>query len=106
MAIRIRPRNFKETYVNEALADRGRGTYVEIGVGDGDSMREVRAARRIGVDPARSARLVSLGGVDLFEKTSDAFFSEDAPALFADKGIDVALTDGLHEYEFQPFRSA
>lgn len=98
MALRVRPRNFKETYINEALAVTEGVTYVEIGVRDGDSMREVKAARRIGVDPARSARLVTLGNVDFFEKTSDAFFSEDAPALFAATGIDVALIDGLHEF--------
>jgi len=96
LAMRLRPRNFKETYVNEALRITGGSTYVEIGVREGDSMREIRAPRRIGIDPTRPKR--NLTNVQHFEKTSDAFFSQDARALFASTGIDVALIDGMHEF--------
>jgi hypothetical protein len=45
-----------------------------------------------------SAKAEKFGNVDFFEKTSDAFFAEDAPTLFAATRIDVALIDGLHEF--------
>ncbi len=35
-----------------------------------------------------------------FLKTSDRFFSEDAPDLFKTKKIDIALIDGMPEYHF------
>lgn len=100
LSMRVRPRNFKETYINEALSWVGGSTYVEIGVRDGDSIREIRAARRIGIDPKRGQRLWKvLDRIEFFEKSSDAFFSEDARKVFAASRIDVALIDGLHEFE-------
>lgn len=96
---RITPREFKETYINEALARVPDAVYLEIGVRDGESMRIVRAERKIGVDPLRSAEMRTLRpGEEFYEKTSDAFFAEDAGSVLGDARIAVALVDGLHEF--------
>jgi hypothetical protein len=95
----VTPHQFKETYVNEALAGRPGATYLEVGVRDGESFRLAHADRRIGVDPARRPALATLrAGEEFFEMTSDRFFDEIAPQLLADVRIDVALIDGLHEF--------
>jgi hypothetical protein len=35
-----------------------------------------------------------------FKKTSDNFFAEDAPDLLADRKLEIALIDGMHEYTY------
>lgn len=95
----LTPRQFKETYVNEALVRRSAATYLEIGVRDGESFRLARAARKIGIDPVRRpAVAIPRAGEEFFEMTSDRFFDEVAPGLLAGTRIDVALIDGLHEF--------
>ena len=94
----VTPHQFKEAYVNEALAGRVGATYLEIGVRDGESFRLAHADRRIGIDPARRPALATLrAGEEFFEMTSDRFF-EITPRLLAGIRIDVALIDGLHEF--------
>lgn len=96
---RVTPRQFKETYVNEALAGRESLVYLEIGVRDGESFRLARAARKIGIDPVRRPALAELrDGEEFFEMTSDDFFAVAAPQVLAGIRIDVALIDGLHEF--------
>jgi hypothetical protein len=95
----VRPRQFKETYVNEALLGRPAATYLEIGVRDGESFRLARAGRKIGIDPDRRPALATLRpGEEFFEMTSDRFFDEVAPEVLAGVPVDVALIDGLHEF--------
>lgn len=95
----VTPRQFKETYVNEALVGRSGSTYLEIGVRDGESFRLARADRKIGVDPVRRPALATLrAGEEFFEMTSDRFFDEVATDVLAGSRIDVALIDGLHEF--------
>lgn len=95
----ITPRQFKETYVNEALEDRRSPVYLEIGVRDGESFRLARAARKIGVDPVRRPALARLlPGEEFHEMTSDAFFVSVAHRVLADTQIDVVLVDGMHEF--------
>lgn len=93
------PRQFKETYVNEALRQRSDSTYVEIGVRDGESFRLARASRKIGIDPVRRPALASLRQhEEFFEMTSDQFFDKLASDVLQDRLVDVALIDGLHEF--------
>lgn len=95
----VTPRQFKETYVNEALVDRSEPTYLEIGVRDGESFRLARTDRKIGIDPVRRPALATLcAGEEFFEMTSDRFFDEVASEVLAGRKIDVALIDGLHEF--------
>ena len=35
-----------------------------------------------------------------FTKTSDDFFADEAPQLFAQKKVELALVDGMHEYAY------
>jgi len=97
---RLVPKQFKETYINQCLRRVSNPLYVEIGVRNGDSLRAVHAPRKIGIDPGQYPGMSSLrDGEEFYNKTSDNFFSEDANGLFANSRIDVALIDGLHEYE-------
>jgi hypothetical protein len=74
-------------------------TYLEIGIATGDCLKLSRSDRSIGVDPFPdlpgdfSSHLI-------YPKTSDDFFQQDAPELFAEKKIDLAFIDGLHLFEF------
>lgn len=92
-------RQFKETYVNEALDGRGSAVYLEIGVRDGESFRLARANRKIGIDPVRQPALAQLlPGEEFYEMTSDDYFAEAAEKVLGEARIDVALIDGLHEF--------
>lgn len=96
---RITPRRFKETFVAEALAARSSPTYVEIGVRWGESFRLAHAARKVAIDPLQTEEMRHLHPHEVFfEMTSDEFFAGPASKLFAERGVDVALVDGLHEF--------
>ncbi|MBF0254039.1 MAG: class I SAM-dependent methyltransferase [Candidatus Omnitrophica bacterium] len=98
----------KEDIINKCLKKAG-GTYLEIGVEHGVSMRSVRAQQKWGVDPtialsqnsfvnAVKKRLACLSGIRYFEMTSDDFFERNDDLLQKSK-IGVALIDGAHSYE-------
>jgi hypothetical protein len=84
--------------------------YLEIGVFNGHIFFRVKSRFKVAVDPAfKFDRLRKIGKVLLnpfnffnqyFQKTSDVFFAEDANRVFAEKKIQIALIDGMHEYEF------
>jgi hypothetical protein len=102
--------------VLQALLDRRRDpVYLEIGVGRGETLFALRAARRLGTDPAlrgaarrwrwrpihwanrgrwRGGRL----GPCLFALPSDAFFARHG-ALLRRIGLDVAFVAGIRSYE-------
>lgn len=89
----------KETHINRALSSLNGGTYVEIGVAEGNCFRQVAASRKIAVDPAPKGFGHSLTpGESLFEMTSDEFFSACAERILALREVDVAFVDGLHEF--------
>ena len=96
---RLTPNQFKETYVNRALARCAPPTtYLEIGVREGESFRLARADSKIGIDPERTPQLSALRpGEQFFELTSDEFF-ERAGELLEPRSVHVALIDGLHEF--------
>lgn len=90
--------------VRQALDGREKPVYLEIGVSRGTTFRRIAADEKIAVDPAfmLSARSRSLAddkarATHYFETTSDAFFANET-ALLEQRGIDVALIDGLHTY--------
>src|SRR3979490_823333 len=92
------------TAVRQALDGRVNRVYLEIGVSRGLAFRHITADEKIGVDPAfklsaRSRRLAdpTARAPHYFEITSDAFFANEA-AVLEERGIDVALIDGLHTY--------
>ena len=90
--------------VQQALDERAKPVYLEIGVSHGFAFRRIAADEKIAVDPAfrlsaRSRRLADAKAqaTHYFETTSDAFFASQT-AFLAQRGIDVALIDGLHSY--------
>jgi hypothetical protein len=96
---RISPHRFKETYIDRALSAHDSPTYVEIGVGHGASFRQVKAARKLGIDPARTRPMETLRpGEEFFDMGSDAFFADHAPRVLEPASVHVALIDGLHEF--------
>ncbi|WP_231995897.1 class I SAM-dependent methyltransferase [Mycobacterium sp. 852002-51163_SCH5372311] len=91
--------------VNQALDGRMQRVYLEIGVECGRAFRRIVADEKIAVDPAfmlsaRSRRRAEANAraTHYFEMTSDAFFASQGSFL-EQRGIDVALIDGLHTYE-------
>lgn len=95
---RIRPWQFKERYVDEALKRQSPSIYVEIGVRSGESMRNVHADRKIGIDPVRHADLSLQDGDEFYELPSDDFFAALAPKVLNPASVGAALVDGLHEF--------
>ncbi|BBY06240.1 class I SAM-dependent methyltransferase [Mycobacterium noviomagense] len=88
----------------QALNGRLQRVYLEIGVGYGFSLRRISADEKIAVDPEfrlspRSRRKVEAKAraTYYFETTSDDFFANET-AFLEERGIDVALIDGLHTY--------
>jgi hypothetical protein len=91
--------------VQQALEGRLKPVYLEIGVSGGAAFRRITAAEKIAVDPAftlsaRSRRLADAKAraTHYFETTSDDFFASET-AFLEQRGIDVALIDGLHTYQ-------
>jgi Methyltransferase domain len=92
------------------MKQKKRNNYLEIGVFNGHIFFRIRSTFKLAVDPDfRFDQIRKTGKAILnpynfynqyFQKTSDDFFSQDAPAVLADKKIDIALVDGMHEYQF------
>lgn len=97
---RLTPRQFKETFINHALRERTAACYVEIGVRTGECFRRAVAARKVGVDPVRYPALARLRrGEEFFEMPSDEFFDHHADRVLGGRTVDVALIDGLHQFD-------
>lgn len=84
--------------------------YLEIGVFTGHIFFWIKSKFKIAVDPdfkfnqfKKSAKLL-LNPFNFFnqyfEKPSDDFFKENAPKIFSDTKLEIALIDGMHEYLF------
>ena len=90
----------------QAYIDKlGAQTYLEIGVQRAHLFRQIKAPRKIAVDPnfmlsktTRVQRLLFERNDTYCEQTSDEFFATKADTLFANQPIDVAFVDGLHTY--------
>lgn len=84
--------------------------YLEIGVFNGHIFFRVKSNFKVAVDPDfRFSKSRKIGKTILnpyniynnyFNKTSDDFFAQDAPEVFARKKIEISLIDGMHEYAF------
>ena len=96
--------------IQALMANKKLNNYLEIGVFNGHIFFRIRSHFKVAVDPEfqfdglRKLGKTLINPYNLynhyFEKTSDDFFQQDAPGLFRDKKIDIALIDGMHEYEF------
>ena len=98
-------------YILQTLMSQKKlNNYLEIGVFNGHIFFRIRSNFKTAVDPAfQFDRWRKLGKTILnpyniynnyFEKTSDDFFQQDAPKLFRQKKIEIALIDGMHEYSY------
>lgn len=81
-------------------------TYIEIGIGYGEILLNIKAADKVGVDPryyfSKKKNIKLKLGIDkerMFRMTSDLFFEKYAAQALAD-GIDVAFVDGMHTYAY------
>jgi hypothetical protein len=91
--------------VEQALAGRINPVYLEIGVWRGFAFRRISADEKIAVDPtfkvsafSRKRAEAKARSTHYFETTSEGFFASQT-ALLEQRGIDVALIDGLHSYQ-------
>ena len=92
------------------MKQKGLSNYLEIGVFNGHIFFRVKSTFKIAVDPEftfdtlRKIGKTFINPYNLFNKyfskTSDDFFVQDAPRLFAKKKVEIALVDGMHEYEY------
>lgn len=74
------------------------GLYVEVGIRCGKSL-SLALGPAIGVDPAPEITVPLPEQVQVFAKTSDDFFAQDADKAIA-QPIDLAFIDGMHWFEF------
>ncbi len=84
--------------------------YLEIGVENGHIFFRIKSAFKVAVDPKFQFDFSRRLGKSIinpynfnnqyFEKTSDAFFAQDAQRVFSAKKLQLALVDGMHEYQF------
>ena len=98
------------TVIKTLMSQKNLKNYLEIGVFNGHVFFRVKSKFKIAVDPEFAFdNLRKLGKIIInpynifnqyFEKTSDEFFERNAPQLFAEKQIQLALIDGMHEYSF------
>jgi hypothetical protein len=96
--------------VKTLMAQKKWKNYLEIGVFNGGVFFRVRSSFKIAVDPEFQFDIFRRIGKAIlnpfnifnqyFEKTSDDFFSQDAPGVFDGKKIQLSLIDGMHEYGF------
>lgn len=96
--------------IQNLMKQKGLLNYLEIGVSTGHVLFRIKSNSKIAVDPDfrfgffRKAGKIILNPSNLFNKyfpkTSDDFFKEDAPGLFAEKKADLIFIDGMHEYSF------
>jgi hypothetical protein len=92
--------------ITELMAKKNLTNYLEIGVFNGRVFFRVKSTFKIAVDPAFAFDAMrKLGKVFInphnlfnqyFEKTSDDFFAQDAPRLFAHRQCNLSLIDGMH----------
>jgi hypothetical protein len=86
----------------QALDGRPTRVYLEIGVSRGTAFRQITAEEKMAVDPVfklsartRTRAAANANATHYFEVTSEAFFANET-AFLEQRGIDVALIDGLH----------
>ncbi|MFC5410035.1 class I SAM-dependent methyltransferase [Larkinella bovis] len=96
--------------IDALMAQKKLKNYLEIGVANGHIFFRVRSPFKVAVDPAFAFDTLRRIGKTIlnpsnlanqyFEKTSDAFFAEDAGRVLTGKPLQLALIDGMHEYQF------
>ncbi len=91
------------------MREKGLKNYFEIGVKNGHIFFRIKSTFKIAVDPTFAFDATRRFGKAIinpynlnnqyFEKTSDDFFAQDAKRVFAAKKVQLALIDGVREYQ-------
>lgn len=100
----------RKKVIHILMKQKNLSKYLEIGVFTGHIFFWIKSKFKIAVDPdfkfnqfKKSAKLL-LNPFNFFnqyfEKPSDDFFKENAPEIFSDTKLEIALIDGMHEYLF------
>lgn len=84
--------------------------YLEIGVHNGHILFRIKSHFKIAIDPKFAFDTIrKIGKIIInpynifnqyFEKTSDDFFANDAQKIIGQTKINIALIDGMHQYDF------
>jgi hypothetical protein len=100
----------REKVILTLMKQKKLSNYLEIGVFNGHIFFRVKSSFKIAVDPEfrfdwlRKTGKLFLNPLNIFnkyyQKTSDEFFTEDAPELLSDRKLELALIDGMHEYSY------
>lgn len=96
--------------IQSLMKEKGLKNYLEIGVFNGHIFFRIKSDFKIAVDPEfrfDSSRRFGKTIINpynvynkYFSKTSDDFFSADAPEVFNGKQLNISLIDGMHEYDY------
>src|ERR1700694_3356843 len=97
-------------FIERLIQERKFKNYLEIGVFLGKVFFFVPAPKKVAVDPEfrfgayrkikRIFKKFNNLWARFYEKTSDDFFAQVAPALYRNEHLDLCLVDGMHEYHF------
>lgn len=90
----------RTTVIQNLIEQKQAKIYLEIGVATGDNFLQIRADRKMAVDPdfRIPGGYTSNGSIDYYEMTSDDFFASQSEIL-TQYGLDIVFVDGLHTYE-------
>ncbi len=96
--------------IKTLMSQKKLNNYLEIGVHNGHILFRIKSNFKIAIDPKfafdtiRKFGKIILNPYNLynqyFEKSSDAFFAEDAATIIDNKKIEISLVDGMHQYDF------
>lgn len=88
--------NHSARRVNALASELGARRYLEIGVAEGRTLRDVAMPERTAVDPQFLFEISTMSGqaIRFCQQTSDAFFAAEP----RDRPYDVMFIDGLHEF--------